>query len=252
MNPYRQPLALLLASALLTIVSSVSGAQPKEARGYIGASIGITNGTPVIVGRMSESMPAFKAGLRLGDKILTIDGKSTDKLELPEIINLISGVAGTKVALTILTFAGERKKVTLKRAIPTPEFTQETARREDERRKAHFAHFKEMAQAWRASKPKFPEDTQKQRILAENAVLENRFADAQTHYLKGLSACDQLWPSGLYNIAMLCAEEQQYYGAADWMKYYVELVPDAPDAKAMRANIIIWEDKWTRLHPAPK
>ena len=255
MNTYRHSL-VLLAALILPVVTGASARAEKtrNGQGFLGVSVVITNGTPVIAGGISESMPAFKAGLRLGDKILSVDGKSTDNLELPEVVNLLRGGAGTKVTLTILTPAGERKKVTLKRAIQTQAFIQEIARREQEDRDAYWIDFKERARAWRALtvKPVLSEETQKQRILAENAVLEKRLDDARTHYYEGLQACLHLWPNGLYNLAILLAEIQQYSLAAHFMKSYLEMVPDAPDARAMRAKIIIWEDKWTRLQHEAK
>jgi len=45
--------------------------------------------------------PAAKAGLRAGDFILKIDGKSTDGMDLTEAVNLIRGQAGTPVTLSI-------------------------------------------------------------------------------------------------------------------------------------------------------
>ena len=45
--------------------------------------------------------PASKAGLRAGDYILKVDGKSTDGMDLTEAVNLIRGQAGTGVTLTI-------------------------------------------------------------------------------------------------------------------------------------------------------
>ncbi len=38
--------------------------------------------------------PAYEAGVRAGDRIVTIDGRATDKMELPEIVNLLRGQPG--------------------------------------------------------------------------------------------------------------------------------------------------------------
>jgi carboxyl-terminal processing protease len=46
--------------------------------------------------------PAHKAGLKAGDKILTIDGKNTDNMSLEEAVSLIRGKRGSTVVLGIL------------------------------------------------------------------------------------------------------------------------------------------------------
>lgn len=45
--------------------------------------------------------PAYKAGLRPGDAILTVDGKSTAGMDTTQVANLLKGPLGTHVSLTI-------------------------------------------------------------------------------------------------------------------------------------------------------
>ncbi len=60
--------------------------------------------------------PAYRAGLLAGDRILEIDGKSTDGLTLDEAVEKLKGGAGTSVTLTVVHPGKEAKeKVTLKR-----------------------------------------------------------------------------------------------------------------------------------------
>lgn len=67
----------------------------------VGMEIGIRDGQLLVIAPL-EGTPAFKAGLRAGDKIIKIDGKSTQGISLEEAVNLIRGPRGTKVVLTIL------------------------------------------------------------------------------------------------------------------------------------------------------
>jgi carboxyl-terminal processing protease len=66
----------------------------------IGAYIGKKDGNIVIIAPMAGS-PAETAGIKSGDYILKIDGKSTENMNSDEASQKIRGQAGTKVALTI-------------------------------------------------------------------------------------------------------------------------------------------------------
>ncbi len=66
----------------------------------IGAEIGIKNEQLIVVTPL-EGNPAAKAGLLAGDKIVAIDGKSTVGMSVDAAVDLIRGVKGTKVTLTI-------------------------------------------------------------------------------------------------------------------------------------------------------
>ena len=48
-----------------------------------------------------EDTPGFEAGLKPGDRILRINGISTEKLTLTQAVDKLRGDAGEKVTLTI-------------------------------------------------------------------------------------------------------------------------------------------------------
>lgn len=66
----------------------------------VGMEIGIKEGRLTIIAPLPDT-PAFRAGLRSGDKIFAIDGKDTSGMGLDEAVHLIRGPKGTTVTLTI-------------------------------------------------------------------------------------------------------------------------------------------------------
>ena len=49
-----------------------------------------------------EDSPAFQAGIMAGDRIVKIDGDSTDQLTLPDAVKRLRGEPGTSVTITLL------------------------------------------------------------------------------------------------------------------------------------------------------
>jgi carboxyl-terminal processing protease len=82
----------------------------------IGATIGVRNRRPTILQTMPDS-PARAAGLRAGDVVLSVDGKSVEGLSLDQIVQRVRGPAGTEVRLTILREGEPRpRELAIKRA----------------------------------------------------------------------------------------------------------------------------------------
>lgn len=67
----------------------------------VGIEISMENGQVIVVTPI-EDTPAFRAGLKSGDVILSIDGQSTQELSLQEVVSRIRGPKGTEVELGIL------------------------------------------------------------------------------------------------------------------------------------------------------
>ncbi len=90
----------------------------KGSFGGIGAEIGKRNGFIVVIAPL-EDTPAKKAGLLAGDKILKIDGESTEDFSVEEAVKRIRGNVGVKVVLTILrgTDGAKAKDVTIIRDV---------------------------------------------------------------------------------------------------------------------------------------
>jgi carboxyl-terminal processing protease len=84
--------------------------------GGIGVVIGVKDGVITIISPM-EDTPGFKAGLLPGDKIIRIEGKSTEKMALPDAVKQLRGPPDSKVNLTILRSKNrEVKDVSITRA----------------------------------------------------------------------------------------------------------------------------------------
>ncbi len=65
----------------------------------IGVSITMQNGFVTVISPI-EGTPAYKAGIKAGDKIVKVDGKPTKKLR--QAVKMIRGPKGTEVVVTII------------------------------------------------------------------------------------------------------------------------------------------------------
>jgi carboxyl-terminal processing protease len=78
--------------------------QSKGKFGGIGIQVGFdrqNRGQLMVISPMPGT-PAFEAGVRAGDLIIKIDGKSTENMRLSEAVDMIQGDPGQKVTLTVL------------------------------------------------------------------------------------------------------------------------------------------------------
>lgn len=103
------------------------------------------------------------------------------------------------------------------------------------------------AKAWRGNpvQPPMSDEAERERILAENAIKERDLDSAVQHFENALEI-QPMWPAGWFNLALIYAEQSKFADASDRMRHYLELVPDAADAKDARQQIVIWEDKAKR------
>jgi carboxyl-terminal processing protease len=84
--------------------------------GGVGIVIGTRDNFLTVIAPM-EDTPAFKAGILTGDRIIKIEGKSTEKLNLPDAVKRLRGEPGTDVAITVLRpSSGQVKDYKLTRA----------------------------------------------------------------------------------------------------------------------------------------
>ena len=69
--------------------------------GGLGIEISLENGVLTIVSPI-EDTPAFKVGLKPGDKIIKIDGEDTKNITIIKAIKMMRGPKGSKVTVTIM------------------------------------------------------------------------------------------------------------------------------------------------------
>src|SRR5215213_11046776 len=69
--------------------------------GGVGIVISMKDGHVIVVSPM-EDTPGFKAGILSGDRILKIDGSSTEKFSIQDAVKKLRGEPGSKVEMTIL------------------------------------------------------------------------------------------------------------------------------------------------------
>lgn len=69
--------------------------------GGLGIVVSVRDENLTIISPM-EGSPGHRAGLLPGDQIVKIDGKSTEKMEIGDAMNLLRGEPGQKITLTIL------------------------------------------------------------------------------------------------------------------------------------------------------
>ncbi len=67
----------------------------------LGIEVVMKEGFLVVITPMLDS-PAFKAGILVGDKIIKIDGASTENMSIRDVIKRLRGKAGVKITLTVV------------------------------------------------------------------------------------------------------------------------------------------------------
>ena len=89
----------------------------KGSFGGVGMEIGLRKGILTVISPI-KGTPAFKAGIKPGDKILKIDEKETFGISTDEAVRLIRGEPGTSVGLLILSEASDApREVSITREI---------------------------------------------------------------------------------------------------------------------------------------
>src|SRR3954471_17944494 len=85
--------------------------------GGVGGGISMRDNFITVVAPMDDT-PGAKAGILSGDRIVKIDGRSTEKMSLQEAVKNLRGEPGTEVAITIMRpTTGNVKEYKLTRSV---------------------------------------------------------------------------------------------------------------------------------------
>jgi carboxyl-terminal processing protease len=84
--------------------------------GGIGIEVGLKNGVLTVISPM-ENTPAFRAGILADDRILEIDGESTDRMTLADAVQKLMGAPGSQVTLKVFhTLTDQTETLSITRA----------------------------------------------------------------------------------------------------------------------------------------
>jgi carboxyl-terminal processing protease len=85
--------------------------------GGIGLMVGLKDGQITVIAPIDDT-PGARAGILSGDRIVKVEGKSVEKLSLPDVVKQLKGEPGSTVSLTIERPAtGAQKTFFLTRAV---------------------------------------------------------------------------------------------------------------------------------------
>lgn len=85
--------------------------------GGIGATIRMRRDSSVVIAQPYKGTPSDRAGLKIGDKFLKIDGEDVTKFSIAEISSRLKGTPGTPVKLVMeRVMTGEQEELELTRA----------------------------------------------------------------------------------------------------------------------------------------
>jgi hypothetical protein len=90
--------------------------------------------------------------------------------------------------------------------------------------------------------PEVPESVRARKVAAEVAVRERNLWRAVEEFEAGL-AIAPWWPQGIYNVALVYAELGIYPRAIGYMRRYLTLLPQAPNARQAQDKIYEWQAK---------
>jgi carboxyl-terminal processing protease len=159
--------------------------------GGIGIQVGPDRDGGLRVTSPLYGTPAYRAGLMAGDRIVEVEGESTEGLSLDEAVRRMKGEAGTKVTLTVLHPDGKRATYTIEREVIHVQSVLGISRKDDDTWNYMLDQDKKIGYVRLTA---FSRDTVKE--------LRSAIKDLQDHGMKGLVLDLRFNPGGLLNAAI--------------------------------------------------
>lgn len=107
-------------SRYVTIAEARANRERRSGQAGLGLRLGAgARGDTVVIVALSQGGPAALAGLRLGERVLAVDGTPVSAEDLPAAAAALEGPANAPVALTVIR-GGRRREVVLIRNPPPP------------------------------------------------------------------------------------------------------------------------------------
>lgn len=122
-------------------------------------------------------------------------------------------------------------------------FLHQNAIQQQENNKKFVEMFSESLPGYRnqiTANVELPEAAHKYMLQAEGAARAKDFY-AAAGYFRNVTDAAPWWPPGYFNRAFVLGEIGYYQEAMMYMKCYLKLAPDAPDARAAQNKIYEWE-----------
>jgi tetratricopeptide (TPR) repeat protein len=113
---------------------------------------------------------------------------------------------------------------------------------QEQREATEQANFEKAVEIYRNTKPKpvLSEEGRKYNVQAVAAFKDKQFSEAAEHYAQALKVAPW-WPDGHFNRALILGELKRFGEAVREMNRYLQLVPDATNARAAQDKIYEWE-----------
>ena len=92
-------------------------------------------------------------------------------------------------------------------------------------------------------KPPVTEEQRKFIVQANSFTEEKQYVDAIELYKKAIAVDQTSYPAAYSNLALLSAQLLSFDAAIYYMKIYMMLEPEAPDARGAQDKIYVWEAK---------
>ena len=249
MNTANRWLASILCTAMLPLLvscttiptdSSVGNMSVKQAREVLAKRLDGATGAAIVDSHSKERIADVRAQ---SSRLIVTDNRGKQTIfiyrELPQISYSFLPSAAVRLAGQdrfhhigqgdiVINALNVLKQNAIKQKTEVDEFDASFA--------ASLADYRKKA----ASNAALPEEANKYKVQAEGAVRDKEFDDAADLYAAALKIAPW-WPVGHFNRALVLGEAGDYELAKREMNYYLQLVPNAPNARAAQNKIYEWE-----------